>query len=151
MYKYPLKTFTRAWVHPRPSFCEVRSQPACKHPVGLVYSSLCDWSTKVNTTNKTQNRWLQRCRALRQHPLLSFQVKLTVYLKGEFLGLAVVAVLLQVTDGEFFQWKSPLHTKQQKVQSRFLGQKNTLSFIHLKHSLLHFPHYYALFEKTVLL
>lgn len=33
--------------------------------------------------------------------LCPFSVKLTVNLKGEFLGLAVVAVLLQVADGYF--------------------------------------------------
>lgn len=41
-------------------------------------------------------------------------VELTVYLKGEFLGLAVVAVLLQFAYGEFFQRKSSLHTKQKE-------------------------------------
>lgn len=33
----------------------------------------------------------------------------TIYLKGKFLGLAVVAVLLQVADCEFLQWKSSLY------------------------------------------
>lgn len=47
-------------------------------------------------------------------PCFFTEVELTVYLKGEFLGLAVVAVLLQVADGEFFQRKSSLHIKQQK-------------------------------------
>lgn len=32
----------------------------------------------------------------------------TVYLKSEFLGLAVVAVLLQIADRELLQWKSAL-------------------------------------------
>lgn len=44
--------------------------------------------------------------------IFSAQVQFTIYLEGEFLGLAVVAVLLQVADGEFFQRKSPLHRKQ---------------------------------------
>lgn len=56
---------------------------------------------------------------------MSFLVKLelTVYLKGVFLRLAVVAVLLQVADGEFFQWKSSLYTKQQQQKALFRRQK----------------------------
>lgn len=50
---------------------------------------------------------------------LSSEVELTVYLKGEFLGLAVIAVLLQVADVEFFQWESTLHiNKQEKKKLR---------------------------------
>lgn len=54
---------------------------------------------------------------------LSTEVEPTVYLKGEFLGLTVVAVLLQVTDAEFFQRKSSLSTKQQRVQLCFVKHK----------------------------
>lgn len=39
-------------------------------------------------------------------------MELTIYLKGEFLGLAVVAVLLQVAYGELLQGKGSLQTKQ---------------------------------------
>lgn len=40
-------------------------------------------------------------------------LQLTIYLKGEFLGLAVVAVLLQVAYGELLQGKGSLQTTQQ--------------------------------------
>lgn len=41
-YKYELEILAPALVHP-PSFFGVRSQPlACKHPAGLVSSSLSD-------------------------------------------------------------------------------------------------------------
>lgn len=43
---------------------------------------------------------------------LSYVLELTIYLKGEFLGLAVVAVLLQVAYGELLQGKGSLQTKQ---------------------------------------
>lgn len=71
--------------------------------------------------------------------VLSTEVEPTVYLKSEFLGLAVVAVLLQVADGEFFQRKSPLRTKQQKALSSLDKKKNTFSFTQQKHSPQHFP------------
>lgn len=74
---------------------------------------------------------------------LSSEVELTVYLKGEFLGLAVVAVLLQIADGEFFQRESSLHTKKQKARSRFFGQSHS----HTKSSLCNIS--LALFEPTV--
>lgn len=38
-------------------------------------------------------------------------LELTVYLEGEFLGLAVVAVLLQVAYGELLQGEGSLQTQ----------------------------------------
>lgn len=55
---------------------------------------------------------------------VSLEAELTINLKGKFLGLAVVTVLLQVAYGEFLEGKSSLPTKQQNLF--YLHTKNSL-------------------------
>lgn len=61
--------------------------------------------------------------------VLSTEVKHTVYLKGEFLGLAVIAVLLQAADSELFQRKSPLHINSKTTSVMVLFTHFTLQLV----------------------